>query len=222
MTAISVNICIPKSVHLSILFSSLVVLSLFNDYGNVVEAFASHSFGGPKSVQVTTQLKERGGDGRDGIGDMTDGIGAGTGIGAGAGAAGENDIYNASAEGIVATAINRRQFAFSIPATIASASASASMAFPSPGFALDEQVAAGAAATTVVEPVQAVATGDVKKLFNEGRVLESQGNIPAAQRLFAKVTKVAPRVSTSTLYNYKHMFSSCIIKVEIIKGMLGC
>ena len=36
---------------------------------------------------------------------------------------------------------------------------------------------------------------DARKLFNEGRALESQGNMFAAQRLYAKVTKVAPRVS---------------------------
>lgn len=32
-----------------------------------------------------------------------------------------------------------------------------------------------------------------KKLFNEGRALESQGNMIAAQRLYAKVTKISPR-----------------------------
>ncbi len=41
--------------------------------------------------------------------------------------------------------------------------------------------------------VQVVATGDVKKLFTEGRALEAQGNILAAQRLYIKVTKIAPR-----------------------------
>ncbi|KAG7366809.1 MOSC domain containing protein [Nitzschia inconspicua] len=34
---------------------------------------------------------------------------------------------------------------------------------------------------------------DAKKLFNEGRALESQGNMAAAQRLYAKVTKISPR-----------------------------
>jgi hypothetical protein len=36
------------------------------------------------------------------------------------------------------------------------------------------------------------ATGDVKKLFTEGRALEAQGNILAAQRLYTKITKVSP------------------------------
>jgi len=36
-------------------------------------------------------------------------------------------------------------------------------------------------------------TGDAKKLFNEARALESQGNMAAAQRLYTKVTVIAPR-----------------------------
>ena len=35
-------------------------------------------------------------------------------------------------------------------------------------------------------------TGEVKKLFDEARVLESQGNIFAAQRIYTKVTKISP------------------------------
>jgi tetratricopeptide (TPR) repeat protein len=40
--------------------------------------------------------------------------------------------------------------------------------------------------------IQVLPTGDVKKLFNEGRALEAQGNILAAQRLYTKITKVSP------------------------------
>ena len=36
-------------------------------------------------------------------------------------------------------------------------------------------------------------SSDAKKLFNEGRALESQGNLAAAQRLYSKVTQIAPR-----------------------------
>jgi hypothetical protein len=43
--------------------------------------------------------------------------------------------------------------------------------------------------------VQVTATGEIKKLFNEGRALEQQGNIAAAQRIYGKITKLAPRVS---------------------------
>ena len=46
---------------------------------------------------------------------------------------------------------------------------------------------------TTISEVQVAATGDVKKLFNEGRALEAQGNILAAQRLYIKVTTIAPR-----------------------------
>lgn len=36
-------------------------------------------------------------------------------------------------------------------------------------------------------------SSDAKKLFNEGRALESQGNLAAALRLYSKVTQIAPR-----------------------------
>jgi tetratricopeptide (TPR) repeat protein len=42
---------------------------------------------------------------------------------------------------------------------------------------------------------------DSKKLFNEGRALESQGNMIAAQRLYAKVTKISPRF----VYGYSNL-----------------
>ena len=76
--------------------------------------------------------------------------------------------------------IDRRQFTFSIPISLASL-----ISFPDLSFANDE---------VLDDVVQVVPTGDIKKLFNEGRALESQGNIFAAQRLYSKVTKVAPRV----------------------------
>jgi len=49
----------------------------------------------------------------------------------------------------------------------------------------------------VAEPAEVLATGDIKKLFNEGRAREMQGDIAAAQRLYGKVTKLAPKVSAS-------------------------
>ena len=47
--------------------------------------------------------------------------------------------------------------------------------------------------------VEVAASGDAKKLFNEARALESQGNMAAAQRLYSKVTKISPRVRFSFL-----------------------
>ena len=44
-----------------------------------------------------------------------------------------------------------------------------------------------------MDSVQVTVTGDATKLFNEARALESQGNMLAAQRLYNKVTKLAPR-----------------------------
>ena len=64
---------------------------------------------------------------------------------------------------------------------------------------------AGWASLTVLAPpslaeestVEVAASGDAKKLFNEARALESQGNMAAAQRLYSKVTKISPRVRFS-------------------------
>lgn len=55
------------------------------------------------------------------------------------------------------------------------------------------QASAEDATLAALPEVQVAATGDVKKLFTEGRALEAQGNILAAQRLYNKVTKIAPR-----------------------------
>ena len=104
-------------------------------------------------------------------------------------AAAATTTTTSSASSASSATLNRRQFAFSIPVTAVATFISS----PVPScFALDE--------TAAIDPVQVVATGDIKKLFNEGRAMESQGNILAAQRLFAKVTKVAPRVSEVKMF----------------------
>jgi tetratricopeptide (TPR) repeat protein len=56
-----------------------------------------------------------------------------------------------------------------------------------------ETVPDGAPLQQQLQPVLVTVTGDVKKLFNEGRALELQGNVAAAQRLYDKVTQIAPR-----------------------------
>jgi len=45
----------------------------------------------------------------------------------------------------------------------------------------------------VSQVVEVAATGDAKTLFNQGRALESQGNMAAAQRIYSKVTQISPR-----------------------------
>jgi len=52
----------------------------------------------------------------------------------------------------------------------------------------------GSGASTVdFIPVDVAPPGDVRQLFNEGRVYESQGNLAAANRIYNKVTRLAPR-----------------------------
>lgn len=52
----------------------------------------------------------------------------------------------------------------------------------------------GSSAITVdLSPVDVAPPGDVRQLFNEGRVYESQGNLAAANRIYTKVTRLAPR-----------------------------
>jgi len=51
----------------------------------------------------------------------------------------------------------------------------------------------GGGATTAIPEVVVQVSGDAKKLFNEGRAYESQGNMAAAQRVYGKVTLISPR-----------------------------
>ena len=65
--------------------------------------------------------------------------------------------------------------------------------------------------TALSEEVQALATGDIKKLFNEGRALEAQGNILAAQRLYTKVTKIAPRF----IYGWSNLGNTLVAQGQL-------
>jgi tetratricopeptide (TPR) repeat protein len=66
--------------------------------------------------------------------------------------------------------------------------------------------------TDVFPQVQVAATGDAKKLFNEGRALEMQGNMAAAQRLYNKVTKISPRF----IYGWSNLGNT-----QVALGTLG-
>lgn len=81
---------------------------------------------------------------------------------------------------------SRRNFFGSVPQSVAVATA-VLIQGAQPSFAEGEGV------TVAVEPPLAALAGDAKKLFNDGRVFEAQGNMAAAQRLYAKVTKIEPR-----------------------------
>ena len=65
-----------------------------------------------------------------------------------------------------------------------------------------------------VSEVQVVATGDVKKLFNEGRALEAQGNILAAQRLYIKVTKIAPNF----IYGWSNLGNTLVAQGQLVEA----
>lgn len=73
------------------------------------------------------------------------------------------------------------------------------------------QAVADDAPALPVPEVQVVATGDVKKLFNEGRALEAQGNILAAQRLYLKVTKIAPRF----IYGWSNLGNTLVAQGQL-------
>jgi len=66
-------------------------------------------------------------------------------------------------------------------------------------------------AVATPSPVQVVATGDTKKLFNEGRALEAQGNILAAQRLYIKVTKISPRF----IYGWANLSNTLVAQGQL-------
>ncbi len=67
---------------------------------------------------------------------------------------------------------------------------------------------------TMTSEVQVVATGDVRKLFNDGRALEAQGNILAAQRLYIKVTKIAPRF----IYGWSNLGNTLVAQGQLMEA----
>lgn len=73
------------------------------------------------------------------------------------------------------------------------------------------EVAADDALSTSLPEVQVVATGDAKKLFSEGRALEAQGNMLAAQRLYLKVTKMAPRF----IYGWSNLGNTLVAQGQL-------
>jgi hypothetical protein len=72
--------------------------------------------------------------------------------------------------------------------TAASVAFSSAICAPKAAFA-DDDMLTGSLAPVEVTP----SVPDAKKLFNKAHALESQGNMAAAQRLYAKVTKISPR-----------------------------
>lgn len=66
--------------------------------------------------------------------------------------------------------------------------------------------------TVPLSEVQVTAVGEAKKLFNEGRALEMQGNMAAAQRLYNKVTKISPRF----IYGWSNLGNT-----QVAMGTLG-
>ncbi len=81
---------------------------------------------------------------------------------------------------------SRRQLLHDLSAGVVAVATTASSSIL-PAFADEEPAIA-------LPPVELTpASPDAKKFFNEGRALESQGNMFAAQRLYAKVTKISPR-----------------------------
>eukprot|EP00584_Thalassiosira_punctigera_P000173 CAMPEP_0172535910 /NCGR_PEP_ID=MMETSP1067-20121228/7735_1 /TAXON_ID=265564 ORGANISM="Thalassiosira punctigera, Strain Tpunct2005C2" /NCGR_SAMPLE_ID=MMETSP1067 /ASSEMBLY_ACC=CAM_ASM_000444 /LENGTH=388 /DNA_ID=CAMNT_0013320875 /DNA_START=78 /DNA_END=1244 /DNA_ORIENTATION=- len=76
---------------------------------------------------------------------------------------------------------------------------------------MPSKVVAEDAIPAALPEVQAAATGDAKKLFNEGKALEAQGNILAAQRLYLKVTKIAPRF----IYGWSNLGNTLVAQGQL-------
>ena len=86
----------------------------------------------------------------------------------------------------------RRQLLQEWTAGAVAAATSTAATFVLPAFAADDDEATVAAAALSPVELTPLST-DAKKFFNEGRALESQGNMAAANRLYNKVTKISPR-----------------------------
>ena len=78
-------------------------------------------------------------------------------------------------------------------ALLSSVASAALTALAAPRLSFADVLEAPSTAATVLPPVEVVPSGDCKKLFNEARALESQGNVQAALRLYAKVVRISPR-----------------------------
>ena len=92
------------------------------------------------------------------------------------------------------TCSSRRRFFLDTAALVGSSSLLIGVSYPTTVWANDDDnddADNNAAATT--GPVLVQVSGDAKKLFNEGRAYESQGNMFAAQRVYNKVTRIVPR-----------------------------
>lgn len=113
---------------------------------------------------------------------------------------------------IVSDSFGRRQL---ITSLLPSAIAGVTLLSPQLSFAGDGDQ---------VDPVIVSPTGEIKKLFNEGRALEQQGNIQASQRIFAKVTKLEPRVRLFCKYGdqgtakYRYFYK----KIALIIATINC
>mmetsp|Transcript_4176 Transcript_4176/g.5480 ORF Transcript_4176/g.5480 Transcript_4176/m.5480 type:complete len:371 (-) Transcript_4176:230-1342(-) len=81
-----------------------------------------------------------------------------------------------------------RRRALSLPGLVISIGAFAGIPSPVWATAEDDDANIANVAAIVVQPA-----GDVKKFFNEGRALESQGNMAAAQRLYSRVVQIEPQ-----------------------------
>lgn len=97
---------------------------------------------------------------------------------------------------------NRRTFISALSSSIGIITSS-SILFPLQVASADD--------STILPPVIVAATGDAKKLFNEGRALEAQGNILAAQRLYLKVTKIAPRF----IYGWSNLGNTLVAQGQL-------
>lgn len=88
-------------------------------------------------------------------------------------------IENTKASPSVTKNVNRRAILTTIPSSIVMIGS--------------QKVLAEDEVNVDIIPVQVAPPSDVRSLFNEARVYESQGNIAAANRIYTKVTKLAPR-----------------------------
>ena len=100
-----------------------------------------------------------------------------------------HEYYPVSTHSTMTGAPSRRSFVSSIAGAVSSVAGSVINIAPAFGSETQDAVILDDnMAVDVVPP-----SSDAKKIFNEGRALESQGNLAAALRLYSKVTQIAPR-----------------------------
>jgi len=88
-----------------------------------------------------------------------------------------------------------------------SSAVSSSLLLLLPQIATSEEMTALSQESSVSPVLVVPPSGDIKKLFNEARAREAQGNIAAAQRIYSKIVQICPRF----IYGWSYLGNTQVV-----------